>query len=249
MWALAGPNNKWYILKNERELQIRQDIKALININNRRISVEDRQEGKLQRESSATKQYDAGELWCHRTLLGKGIKGQSALEMHIKVNMFLPDENPDLEEVWQKKKLRCFHPFRVIHHPNTSITNLSPLSQRLLSSSWLLSSFLLPFKKGFLKISNLHITSNQIHTVHKFKYQSQLQFLQWSQEFQCFSAAVICILHKQLIQCQYDMKQVFCGDWTTWKARVPLSYMNHFTFFTSLFWMGWFGSLSLLSLT
>lgn len=67
-----------------RELWLRQDIKALININNRRISVEDRQEGKLQRESSATKQYDAGELWCHRTLLGKGIKGQSALEMHIK---------------------------------------------------------------------------------------------------------------------------------------------------------------------
>lgn len=53
----------------------------------------------MQRESSATKQYDAGELWCHRTLLGKGIKGQSALEMHIKGNMFLPDENPDLEEV------------------------------------------------------------------------------------------------------------------------------------------------------
>lgn len=71
-----------------RELWLGQDIKALININNRRISVEDRQEGKLQRESFATKQYDAGELWCHRTLLGKGIKGQSALEMHIKVNVF-----------------------------------------------------------------------------------------------------------------------------------------------------------------
>lgn len=71
-----------------RELWLGQDIKALININNRRISVEDRQEGKLQRESFATKQYDAGELWCHRTLLGKGIKGQSALEMHIKANVF-----------------------------------------------------------------------------------------------------------------------------------------------------------------